>query len=204
MKKLLLILVLIIATVCVYYFSTKNKTHKNKAAKQVPLALKIHSAAFNTSVDNAMDAYLDMKNAFVDADTANAKSNARSFIKYLDSIPVIELKNDTAMIFETAASTIMDIKSNAESLLQQTDITEMRRDFSMVTEMLYPAFFKTINYEGENLYFQHCPMAFDDDKGANWISDNKEIINPYLGKKHPKYKGSMLHCGETKDTIKAQ
>ena len=108
------------------------------------------------------------------------------------------------MIFEAASETIADLRRNAQSLLQQNNITEMRKDFSMVTEMLYPAFFKTINYEGEKLYLQHCPMAFDGDQGANWISNELEIVNPYLGKNHPKYKGTMLHCGEIKDTIKAQ
>jgi len=84
-----------------------------------------------------------------------------------------------------------------------TDIQEMRKDFSMVSENLYP-FFRVINYEGENMYWQNCPMAFDDDKEANWISRTKEVFNPYLGKKHPKYRATMLHCGMVKDTIKAQ
>jgi len=47
-------------------------------------------------------------------------------------------------------------------------------------------------------------MAFGEDKGADWISNSEEIVNPYLGKNHPEYKGSMLHCGEIKDTIKAR
>jgi len=204
MKKLFLILVLIVAAISVYWLTTRSKKNKVTEAKQGPLALKVHSDSFNASIDKAMGAYHEMKNAFVDADTTRVKSYTDAFIQLLDSIPVNELKNDTAMIFETASSTIMDIKSNAASIIQQTDITEMRRDFSMVTEMLYPAFFKTINYEGEALYLQHCPMAFDGDKGANWISNNKKVINPYLGKNHPKYKGIMLHCGETKDTIKPQ
>ena len=94
-----------------------------------------------------------------------------------------------------------DVKSNAESLLKQTDITEMRQDFRMVSEMFIRCF-KTINYEGQKLYWQNCPMAFGEDKGANWISNTEEIINPYLGKNHPEFKGTMLHCGEIKDTIK--
>ena len=71
----------------------------------------------------------------------------------------------------------------------------------MISENLYP-FLKTIKYEGPKLYWQNCPMAFGEDKEANWISNTKEIINPYLGKNHPEYKSSMLHCGEIKDTIK--
>jgi hypothetical protein len=44
-------------------------------------------------------------------------------------------------------------------------------------------------------------MAFDGDKDANWISNSNEIVNPYLGKKDPKYKAGMLNCGEVKDSL---
>ncbi len=42
--------------------------------------------------------------------------------------------------------------------------------------------------DGLTLYLQHCPMAFDDD-GADWLLDEKDILNPYYG-------DAMLHCGE--------
>jgi len=76
----------------------------------------------------------------------------------------------------------------------------MRHDFSMVSENLYPLL-KTIHYEGPKLYWQNCPMAFGDDKPANWLSNTAEILNPYLGKKHPEYKSAMLHCGENMDSL---
>lgn len=205
MKKVLLFIVIILAAFGIYWvIGKKDKPRKNDDVKQGPISLQIHSGTFNTSIANAMGAYHSVKNAFVDADTARAKNGTREFIALLDSIPLMELKNDSAMIFETASATLADVKSNAESLLAQTNITEMRKDFSAVTDQLYPAFFKSINYEGEKLYLQYCPMAFDGDKGANWISNNVEIVNPYLGKNHPKYKGTMLHCGELMDTIKTQ
>ena len=79
----------------------------------------------------------------------------------------------------------------------------MRKDFGMVSENLNP-FLRTINYEGEKIYWQFCPMAFGEDKGANWLSKTQEVINPYLGKNHPKYKADMLNCGEVKDSIMAK
>jgi hypothetical protein len=204
MKKIVLIvLVLILAVAGYYWYKFSTAGGGDSGPKQQPLALKKHSVAFNQAVTTAMNAYFDMKAAFVDADTLKAKENCRKFIQLMDSIPLNELKSDTAAIYESAFNDFSNIKSNAESLLQQVDLTEMRKDFGMVSENLYP-FFRTINYEGEKMYWQNCPMAFGDDKGANWISNTEEIINPYLGKNHPEYKGSMLHCGEIKDTIKAQ
>lgn len=204
MKKIFLVLLVIILAVAgFYWYKFSNSGKGDSGQKQQPLALKKHSDGFNRSVATAMQAYFSMKDAFVDADTAKAKEGCRKFIQMLDSIPLAELKTDTLNIYDAALSDHSNIKANAQSLLQQSDITEMRKDFSMVSENLYP-FFRTINYEGENMYWQNCPMAFGEDKGANWISSTKDIVNPYLGKNHPEYKGSMLHCGEVKDTIKTR
>ena len=204
MKKIVLVaLVLVLAIAGYYWYNFINTVKGDSGPKQAPLALKKHTNAFNQSITTAMNAYFDMKAAFVDADTVKAKESCRKFVQLMDSIPFDELKKDTTGIYEIAFNDFSNIRSNAESLLVQADITEMRKDFGMVSENLYP-FLRTINYEGEKMYWQNCPMAFGDDKGANWISNTREIVNPYLGKNHPEFKGSMLHCGEIKDTIKAQ
>ncbi len=119
----------------------------------------------------------------------------------MDSIKIQELSQDTSGILQSATMLMGDIKNNSSALLNENDLTEMREDFRMISENLYP-FLKTIKYEGSSLYWQNCPMAFGEGKEANWISNTKEIINPYLGKNHPEFKSSMLHCGEIKDTIK--
>lgn len=202
MKKIVILLVLVLAAYLLYFFKFKSKGG-DSGPKQQPLALKKHSEVFNNGIADAMNAYFEMKNAFVDADTAKAKESCKKFIGLIDSIKLDELKKDTASIFETAKANFNDVKLNAASLLSQTDIKEMRQDFRMISEMLYPAF-KVINYEGPKMYWQNCPMAFGDEKEANWISNSTEIINPYLGKNHPEFKGTMLHCGSIKDTIKAR
>lgn len=202
MKKVLVFGFLILAAFAIYWFMFRKAGHDGSGIKQQPIALKKHSDSFNASIDKVVNAYLSIKDAFVSADTATAKQNTNLLISLLDSIPVAELSTDTASVAEAAKASIADIRSNAVSLLAQTDITEMRQDFRMMTEMMYPGFFNTINYEGPTLYMQFCPMAFGEDKGAGWISNSEEIINPYLGKNHPEYKGSMLHCGEIKDSIR--
>ncbi|MBD3660738.1 MAG: DUF3347 domain-containing protein, partial [Arenibacter algicola] len=44
------------------------------------------------------------------------------------------------------------------------------------------------------VYYQFCPMA-DGGKGANWLSLEEDIRNPYYG-------SQMLSCGKTIETIK--
>ena len=203
-KILLIILLLILGIVGFYWYKFSHAGGGPSGPKQPPLVLKKHSEGFNKSIAVFMNAYFDMKNAFVEGDSTAVKAGCKKFIQLIDSIPVNELKNDTASIFETVKANLTDIRMNAESLLKQTSITEMRQDFRMVSEMLYPSFFRAINYEGEKMYWQNCPMAFGEGKEANWISNTEEIVNPYLGKNHPEFKATMLHCGELKDTIKAQ
>ena len=201
MKKIIALGVFVLIAFSLYWFFLKTKDSGIKIPKQEAVVVKKHSAKFNGSIDKVMNAYFNIKDAFVEGDSAKAKVQTSIFINLLDSIPVAEMENDSLIIVETAKATIADVKANATSLLQQTTITEMRQDFRAISDMLYPGFFKTINYEGAKLYLQNCPMAFDGDKDANWISDSHVIVNPYLGKHHPKFKGSMLNCGEVKDSI---
>ncbi|MDQ6889929.1 MAG: DUF3347 domain-containing protein [Bacteroidota bacterium] len=169
--------------------------------KQESIKVSRHTSEFNESVSQTVMSYLAMKDAFVDADTAKVKTNGQGFITTIDNLKLTDLQKEDPKILAAVRQEISDIKVNAEAMLQEKDITEMRQDFRMVSENLYP-FLKTIGYEGEKLYWQNCPMAFGENKEGNWISNTKEIINPYLGRNHPEFKSSMLNCGETKDTLK--
>lgn len=43
------------------------------------------------------------------------------------------------------------------------------------------------------LYLMNCPMAFNN-QGGQWISDGKEVLNPYFG-------SAMLQCGEVTEVL---
>lgn len=199
MRPLLAILALVVLAFGAWWIFFKDKSN-NSSPKQEALKVGKHSAEFNQSVGAIVTEYLALKEAFVNADTSKIKAQERKFVSAIDSIKIDELKKDTTGIFQSAQLLIADIKSNADAILKETNITEMRQDFRMVSENLFPLL-KTIRYEGEKLYWQNCPMAFGEDKDASWLSNSEEIINPYLGKNHPEFKGTMLHCGEIKDTI---
>ena len=202
MKRVIILIAIALIGYAIYWFKFRKTDEGPQEPKQEALKTKRHSDAFNNSFDTLMNHYFAVKAAFVDADTAKAKLATKEFLSTVEKLDTAELKKDSA-VFTTIITQLADVKMNAESLQKQTDITEMRQDFRMVSESIYPLL-KTIHYEGKTLYWQNCPMAFGDGKEANWISNTEEIINPYLGKNHPEYKGTMLHCGEVKDSIKAQ
>jgi hypothetical protein len=201
-KSLFAILGLLTVIAMIYLLRPVSTPPKNE--KEVGLIVSKHTASFNLAVNAAVDQYLSMKNAFVEADTVNLNKHTAAFILAFDAIDTLELKKEDPLIFETFSMTKNDIKLNASSLLSQTDLIEKRKEFNNITSLMYPSFFKTIGYEGPTLYLQECPMAFYDTVAANWISNSPEIVNPYLGKNHPIYKAGMLHCGELKDSINSK
>lgn len=201
MKRVLAIVFLAIILFGAWWLFFKTDKPRGESGEEdlKAIVVKKHSDSFNNGISNIIDSYLAMKNSFVEGDTLSIKSTVSNFISGVDSLNLEELKAGNAQIASVAQQQISDIKANASPILQETDLTAMRQDFRMVSENMYP-FLKTIGYEGEKLYWQNCPMAFDDEE-ANWLSNTSEIINPYLGKNHPTYKSSMLHCGENKDSI---
>lgn len=200
MKKILAVVIILVVIAVVWFLFFKPKD-KNISSKQSTTSTeKTHSPEFNKQIASLINSYVEMKTAFVNADTSEIKTKTAGFIISADSLQLNELQEKDSAIFMAIQQNISDIKANADPILKESDITEMRHDFSMISENLYP-FLKTIGYEGEKLYWQNCPMAFGDDKPANWLSKTSEINNPYLGKKDPVYKSAMLHCGENMDSI---
>ena len=200
MKRVLAIVFLIIVILAVWFLFFKTDAVTTTSNETETVATAKHSDQFNQEIANTMNTYMSMKNAFIDSDTALIKSETSKFINSIDSLHLNELQKNDSSIFMAIQQNISDIKANANPILQEKDLTEMRHDFSMISENLYP-FLKTVGYEGQKLYWQNCPMAFGEDKPANWLSSTSEILNPYLGKNHPEYKSAMLHCGENMDSL---
>jgi len=181
------------------YFKYFNK-HESEPKTNVQYKPKKHQNAFNNHLDSTINTYLLVKNAFIEADTNKVKQETRQLIVMLQSIDTMELKKDTIPVYLTNLGYIYMITSNANDLLSKTDITEMRYSFKDISDNMR-SFLIAVNYEGPKLFIQHCPMAFNDTEEATWISNTSEIMNPYLGKHHPKYQAGMLNCGEVVETI---
>lgn len=85
------------------------------------------------------------------------------------------------------------IAAQASKITNANDIEVQRTAYYEMSKSMINLVKKS-GLKGGALYVDYCPMAFDD-KGASWLSNNKEIRNPYFGDK-------MMKCGEIKETIK--
>jgi hypothetical protein len=196
MKYLVFILAISVFTAC----SGNNKEQKAGSGTNEPLPVKTIqvSAATTNSITILLDSYYRLKDALVEYDTAAANKAAASLAAAADSVNTKEITDSSLAL--TLANFSGSIASEARALAAETDLIEKKRSFSMITENLYPVL-QSIQYNETVVYHQMCPMAFNDNETAFWLSNNREVVNPYLGKKHPKYASGMLHCGEVKDSL---
>jgi hypothetical protein len=84
------------------------------------------------------------------------------------------------------------LKTGAAGLeIQPADIAAQRTHFYTLSQGVYELA-KAFG-GGRTLYHDHCPMARDN-QGALWISELKDVKNPYFG-------ADMLTCGTVEEVI---
>jgi hypothetical protein len=181
--------------------NTDKPAAETPAEETKPLSVSKNSEAFNMAFENMLNAYLLVKDALVEYDTAKANTASRALSTLADSLNVDAIKGDTSGTIIAAAKTFAGtIAGSAKGLAGETDLVKKKKEFQMISDAFYDLV-RIVKYDRRKIYHQHCPMAFNDDEGADWISISSEIVNPYLGKKHPKYKDGMLHCGDVTDSL---
>ena len=84
-----------------------------------------------------------------------------------------------------------DLKKDAQAISDTNEISLQRQHFSSLSKSIYEVM--KISKQKTPTYYQHCPMA-NDGKGANWLSKEKEVKNPYYG-------SMMLSCGKVIETL---
>ncbi len=171
--------------------STSNAQSTNTpvdtSAKPVTATTAITGTA---SVTEILSCYLKMKNAFAKDNDKDAAAAGNELVKTLTSFNKAALTTDQAKIYNDIED---DAREHAEHIGSNGgNIKHQREHFDMLSKDIYQLV-KTFG-GGQKLYYDHCPM-YNDGKGANWISETKEISNPYLGK-------SMPSCGTVKEEIK--
>jgi predicted oxidoreductase (fatty acid repression mutant protein) len=205
MKKSVAILgVLLLTSAAVLYFFVFNKKKYEKtgnAGEQNAAGVVIskHSEAFNQSVENFMNAYYTMIEGFVNWDTAVVRKESVSFKAALDSFKVHELKTDS-LLYMDATRIWNAVKAETAAIVGDNELSEQRGSLNILSQALYELL-NTLQYDKAKVYYQECPMAFNDEQKGNWLSSRSAIRNPYLGTSHPKYHSGMLKCGGTKDSV---
>lgn len=148
-----------------------------------------NAAPDQAPVSNIVSAYLELKNALA-ADNGNgAATGAKNLSDALSKLDVNALPATQKPVYTDVAD---DMKEHAEHIASNAGkIDHQREHFETLSKDLYDL----VKAGGakQSLYKDFCPM-YNNNKGGMWLSETKEIKNPYLGQKMPT-------CGEMQEEM---
>ncbi len=145
------------------------------------------SVVKSTATTAIIDGYLKLKNALVNDDESQAASAGKIILTAFAAFDKSTLTKNQLKLFN---ENIEDAQEQVEHIIK-SPIDHQREHFMYLTEDMNDLIAQ-LGTE-KTLYQDFCPMA-NDGKGAIWLSEIKEINNPYMGSK-------MMHCGSIKKTI---
>ena len=172
--------------------SSKNDTNqvKQKTDNLTEVAPSVEETKSAVSIKEIVIAYLQLKNAFTEDNTTAAATAGTTLETSFKTFNKTALSADQMKIFEDVED---DAREHAEHIGKNGgNIAHQREHFEILSKDMYDLV-KTFG-GGQALYKDFCPM-YNNNKGAFWISETKEIKNPYLGK-------AMPTCGTIKEEMK--
>ena len=154
-------------------------------------AINNNQAAGTTSVKAILDGYLLLKNDLTADKTQDAAAAGKALEAAIKGFDKNALTTEQKKVYDEVED---DAREHAEHIGSNGgNIEHQREHFALLSKDVYDLV-KAVGSFGQPLYQDFCPM-YDNKKGAIWLSETKEIANPYYGKK-------MLTCGQVKDEIK--
>ena len=164
------------------------KLDPEKALPQVAV-----SDTFRTQVRETLAAYLRLQQALAGDDLDAAKSALSPIEELWRGLDTAAHQEDLHALWMPLAE---PVPAALEALQDAADLDAMRVPFEPLSMTLLDVIAQFGISEGAPAYRAHCPMAFDN-KGADWIQADQEILNPYYG-------AMMLRCGSVVARVDAE
>ena len=182
---------LTILTACGNNNNSEQSTEK-KSDSTSQTAANTVEAKKGGSVNDIVAGYLELKNALANDNGNEAASAAKKMTTAIANVDESALPADQKKAYDDVKD---DVTEHAEHIGSNgLNITHQREHFDLLSQDMIELVKATATTQ--TLYRDFCPM-YNNKKGASWLSETKEIRNPYFGKKMPK-------CGEVKEEIKVK
>lgn len=166
------------------------KVKKDEDAGVVPSFAGATPDVFKEQLDGVVVAYLGLKNALVNTSADEASLEADLFLKSLAAMDMDLLAAEPHMYWMENLRTMED---HGKKIKDRLDVEEQRDQFDFLSQAVIKSV-RAFGTAGTTYYVQHCPMA-KGNQGADWISAEEGIRNPYFGDK-------MMKCGVVKLELK--
>lgn len=161
----------------------KTETHDHSSHTA---STEMQEANQLTSVFNN---YFSVKDALVKSDGNTTSTKAKDLLTALGAVQMNKLSNEEHTVW---MKVMKDLAFDAEHIAETKDVAHQRDHFMSLSKNMYELI--KVSKQETPVYYQHCPMT-NKGKGANWLSKENAIKNPYYG-------SQMLTCGSTVETIK--
>jgi hypothetical protein len=155
-------------------------SHEGKETKSKAQEMNLLKAVFEN--------YFALKDALVKSDGTFASSKAKELSASIAKVKMNELSETEHTVW---MKVMKDLADDTENIEKTNEVDTQRSYFDTLSESMY--LLLKVSKQDSAVYYQNCPMA-NSGKGANWLSKENAIKNPYYG-------SSMLTCGKTVEII---
>ncbi len=155
---------------------------KAAMAQQDTTAMKPDTALARRN-DKALPAYLAVKDGLLKSDSVAVAASAKILA---DELLRIRLRSRVLQDLMNMKALRTNIIAETKAIAETKNINKQREHFANVSKGFWELAGRYRFIKETPVYYQQCPMT-----GVTWVSDSKEIKNPY-------YPKNMLTCGAVK------
>jgi membrane fusion protein, copper/silver efflux system len=176
MKKIFYLMSCFIFLLSVSQLFAQSQTTSSKNLGKIDEAVK-------QQLNEVLLAYYHLKNALVASHATDAQEMTSYILSALNNVDVEKMTKEQNDFFKKYTNLL---KVDLNSLAKTLEVDAQRAYFHGISTNL-KLILTAFQANKQKVYEQHCPMAFDN-RGASWLSAEKEIKNPYYGSR-------MMKCG---------
>ncbi|MEE9373174.1 MAG: efflux RND transporter periplasmic adaptor subunit [Saprospiraceae bacterium] len=141
---------------------------------------------FKDQLDALVQEYISLKDALVLTDPNAATIATNELLDQTKKIDMQLLQGEAHMYWMEQLGVIT---AHAIKITESVDVEEQRNQFDFLSQGMISSL-KAFGTRENTYYVLYCPMA-KGNQGADWISAEEQIRNPYFGDK-------MMKCGSVK------
>ena len=196
MKKIIFIFAIAAATLAACNSSGNKSTGNQNESNDTQTSLQTDNAKSASDVKNTAATkeiviqYLLIKDGLANDNGKDAASAGKAFVEATGIVDIASFNADQKKTWEDISA---DAKEMAEHIGANPDKLEHQREhFVMLSKDIYDL---VKAFGSEQVLYKVFDSMANDGKGAFWLSETKEIKNPYMGK-------AMLNSGTIQEEIK--
>lgn len=164
--------------------------HEDHSEMIHPVDPEIVTEGAEKDLNKILNTYIQLKDQLI---AGNAEPIFHALNTMQEEVESLSDREDLGSYNDVWNTHLKNFSHHLIRLMESSDVKGWREEFLPLSSVLIRWVKEFGNPKTEHVYVQHCPMA-NNDQGADWLSMEIEIRNPYYGEQ-------MMKCGITQDTL---